>query len=185
MKERILDIAAQLIQQHGLRKFTVDEIAAKLRISKKTIYQYFDSKEDIIRQYFETTITSDKDSVKEEINNEKSILEKIHSIVYSNHRYRLSVTLLSEAKSFYPDEWAKIEELKQFKLDILRKLLKQAAADGILKTDIHFGILSKMIEEISDMFLDYDFLLENKLTTRNAIDEALTIIFNGILNQPV
>ena len=37
MKEKILNTTAQLISQYGLKKFTVDEIASELRISKKTI----------------------------------------------------------------------------------------------------------------------------------------------------
>lgn len=52
MKEKRLDAAAWLIQQHGLKKFTVDEITAELRISEKTICRYFNSKYDIIQEYF-------------------------------------------------------------------------------------------------------------------------------------
>ncbi len=62
-------------------------------------------------------------------------------------------------------------------------LLGKEVDTGIFRSDINFGVLSKMLEEISDMFTDYDFLLENRLTTREAIDEALKIIFNGILKE--
>ena len=53
----------------------------------------------------------------------------------------------------------------------------------MVKSDIHFGVLSKMLEEISNMFTDYDFLLDNKLKTTEAIEEALQIIFNGVLAE--
>lgn len=181
MKEKIVNFAAQLIAQYGLKKFTVDEIAAGLKISKKTIYQYFDSKEDIIREYFEITITSDKKSVQNELNSDKDFLEKIHAIIYSNHQYRFPITLLNEAKLFYPDEWMKIEELKQFKLNTIKALLHQADDNNILKQDINFAVLTKMLDGISNMFIDYKFLLENKLKTREAIDEAFKIILHGIL----
>lgn len=183
MKEKILDAAAQLIQQYGLKKFTVDEIAAKLKISKKTIYQYFNSKNDIIKEYFETAIESDKNGIINGLNSDKDFFEKIHLIVYSSHRYRLPVKLLNEAKQFYPDEWIKVEELKQFKLNAMQKLLELGTAEGKLRSDIHFGVLSKILERISDMFIDYDFLLQNKLNAREAMDKALEIIFKGILVQ--
>lgn len=181
MKEKILDSAANLIQQYGLKKFTVNEIASELRISKKTIYKYFNSKEEIIQEYFEAFITSDKDSVLNAINSDKDFLEKIYLVVHSNHQYRLPVNILNEAKLFYPDEWAKIEQLKNFKLTIMKKLLEDGLANGIIKSDINPGVLSKVFEKISDMFIDYDFLIENKLKASEAIDEALKIIFNGIL----
>jgi len=181
MKEKILDIAAQLIARYGLKKFTVDEIAAELKISKKTIYQYFNSKEDIIKEYFEVTVASDKESVQRELNSNKNFLEKIYSIICSNHQYRLPIALLNEAKLFYPDEWKKIEELKQFKLDTIKNLLHQAADNNILKQDANFAVLTQMLDEISDMFIDYKFLIENKLKTSEAINEAFKIILQGIL----
>jgi AcrR family transcriptional regulator len=183
MKKKILDVAAQLIEQYGLRKFTIDEIAEKLKISKKTIYQYYSSKNEIIREYFEAAVESDKINMMEALNQNQDFCQKIHSIVYSNHCYRLSVSLLYETKQFFPEEWIKIEELKVFKLNTVRNLLEQGIADGIIRTDIHIGVFTKMLEEISDMFVDYDFLLENKLRASEAMDKVLNIIFTGILNK--
>ena len=181
MKEAILNSAAQLIQRYGLKKFTIDEIAAELKISKKTIYQHYRSRDDIVRAYFEAAVSSDKSSVKSALAGNGDFAEKIHAIFYSNHRYRLTVPILSEAKRFYPESWALVEDLKRFKVDATRELFRRGVDAGIFRPDINLGILSKMLEEISDMFTDYDFLLENRLTTREAIDEALKIIFNGIL----
>ncbi len=183
MKDKILDVVARLIAQYGLKKFTVDEVAAELHISKKTLYQYFNGKDGMIREYFEENMTSDRQSVLEAMDSGRDFREKIHAIVHSSHRYRMPVPVLNEAEQFYPDEWAKIEQLKQFKLDALRKLLKQAADEGILRPDVHFGILSSMLERVSDMFIDTDFLLENGLKATQAIDEALNIIIYGIVKK--
>lgn len=183
MKEEILDEAVRLIQLYGLKKFKVDDIAEELKISKRTIYQHFSGKDEIIQEYFSAAVTSDKNSVLKTLDSRKDIVEKIHEIVYSSHQYKLPVLVLSEAKKFYPIEWAKIEELKQFKLDALKKLLEQGSREGMVKSDIHFGVLSKMLEEIGNMFTDYDFLLNNKLKTTEAIEEALRIIFDGVLKE--
>lgn len=183
MKEKILDTAAGLILQYGLKKFTVNEIASKLKISKKTIYKYFKSKDEIIQEYFKAFITSDKNNTLNAVNSNYDFFKKIHLVVHSNHQYRLPVPILNEAKLFYPDEWEKIERLKIFKIDIMKKLLKDGLSEGVIKSDIHPGVLSKMLENISDMFIDYDFLIENKLKASEAIDEALKIIFNGIIDS--
>jgi len=183
MKNKILDTVARLIEQYGLKKFTVDEVAAELHISKKTLYQYFSGKDEMIREYFEEILGSDRQSVLDAVGSGRSFLDKIHAIVHSSHRYRLPVRIMDEAKQFYPDEWAKIETLKQFKLDEFQKLLKQAADEGILRPDVHFGILSAMLERISGMFIDTDFLLENGMKATQAIDEVLNIIIGGIVKK--
>lgn len=48
MKKRIIDCTIEQFETIGLRKFTMDLIAAKLRISKRTLYLYFSSKEQLI-----------------------------------------------------------------------------------------------------------------------------------------
>ena len=183
MKNKILDAVARLIEQYGLKKFTVDEVAAELHISKKTLYQYFSGKDEMIREYFKEILGSDRQSVLDAVGSGRSFLEKIHAIVHSSHRYRLPVRIMDEAKQFYPDEWAKIETLKQFKLDEFQKLLKQASDEGILRPDVHFGILSAMLERVSGMFIDTDFLLENGMKATQAIDEVLNIIIGGIVKK--
>ena len=52
VEEKIINQTIQLFQAKGL-KFTLDELASELRISKKTIYQYFPSKEAILNEVVE------------------------------------------------------------------------------------------------------------------------------------
>ncbi|MEJ0082885.1 MAG: helix-turn-helix domain-containing protein [Puia sp.] len=47
-KERILEKATQLFKHYGIRSITMDEIAAQLGISKKTIYQFFTDKDAMV-----------------------------------------------------------------------------------------------------------------------------------------
>jgi AcrR family transcriptional regulator len=183
MKEKILDAAAELIRRYGLKKFTVDEISEELKISKKTIYKYFPSKDDIIREYFDIAITSDIEGIRQELSLETDFQNKIRSIVHSKHRYPLPVKLMSELRLYYPDEWDKVEELKSFKLNAVKELLDEGISKGSFRTDINYAVFSRMLQEISGMFVDYDFLMENKLTTVEAIDGALNILFQGILIQ--
>jgi TetR/AcrR family transcriptional regulator, cholesterol catabolism regulator len=48
VKERILQKATDLFMRYGIRSITMDEIASQLGISKKTIYQFFTDKDDIV-----------------------------------------------------------------------------------------------------------------------------------------
>jgi AcrR family transcriptional regulator len=183
MKEKILDVAAKLIQQYGLKKFTVDEIASQLKISKKTIYKYFESKDDLIRSYFNSVISSDEESIKEALKQKTDFFEKISSIVHSSHKYTLPINLINEAQLFYPEEWEQVEQLKIFKLNAMKGLLEEGKSSGIIKPDINFAVLCRMLEKISDTFIDYDFLLDNNLKSSAAIDEALKIMLHGILKD--
>lgn len=180
MKEKILAAVAQLINRYGLKKFTVDEVAATLRISKKTIYQYFSGKDEMIHEYFVANLESDKQNMDKAMSEAEGFRNKLYALVHTNRCYGLPIPVMGEAKQFYPEEWAEVKALREYKLSALNELLKYAKQDGILKDNVHFGILAAMLERSSDIILDTDFLLENKLHVAQAIDAVLDIILYGI-----
>lgn len=181
MRERILDVAASKIEIYGLKKFTIDEIAIELKISKKTIYKYFRSKDEIVKEFFNEVIRTCKENTVEAINYKGEFSNKLHKIVCSNNEYKIPINIINEAKLYYPEQWEEIQKLKNFKLDIVEKLIKDAIKEGKIKEDIDYRILSKLIEKISDMFFDYDFLVNNNLTIDDIIDGIIKITLKGIL----
>ncbi|MCO1603394.1 TetR/AcrR family transcriptional regulator [Desulfosporosinus nitroreducens] len=50
MRERIIEVATEFIKQYGLRGFTLDDITGELSMSKKTLYKYFASKNELISE---------------------------------------------------------------------------------------------------------------------------------------
>ena len=53
-RDRILDAANKLFYAEGIRAVSVDAIAAKAGITKKTLYYHFESKDDLVAAYLES-----------------------------------------------------------------------------------------------------------------------------------
>ncbi|WP_125152649.1 TetR/AcrR family transcriptional regulator [Clostridium rectalis] len=181
MKSKIVESASKNIQLYGLRKFTVDSIAIDLKISKKTIYKYFNSKDDIINEYFKEVIDGDKESTLCIINNEGSLEEKLYNIIYSYHKYKLPIKVLDEVYKFYPDQWEKVQQLKRFKIDRGNKMLQYGMEKGIIKNNININIVSKILEKSSDLFLDFNFKNHNNITIKESMKQVISVILYGIL----
>ena len=115
MREKILNVVAQLINRYGLKKFTVDEVATTLRISKKTIYQYFSGKDEMIHEYFVANLESDKQNMDKAMQEASGFRNKLYALVHTNRCYGLPIFVMGEAKQFYPEEWAEIESLRKYK----------------------------------------------------------------------
>src|ERR1700759_71113 len=60
-KERILEKATQLFMRYGIRSITMDEIATQLGISKKTIYQFFTDKDDMVSAIIDLEVHKNED----------------------------------------------------------------------------------------------------------------------------
>ena len=65
-KDKIVEAARNLFYRYGFKKVSMDEIANEAGVTKRTIYMYFKSKEDLLK-YF----------IQEEIENMKEIVEEV------------------------------------------------------------------------------------------------------------
>ena len=180
MKEKILATMAEKIEAYGLRKFTIDEIAKDLKISKKTVYKHFASKNIMIQEYFETVIQTDKENTLKALEMDCSLIDKLSAVVYAYHKYKIPVRILDETSTFFPNEWKKIEDLKRFKLTALENILNEGINKGIIRSDIHLSVISLILETTSEAFLNSKFLNKNDLTFKQSTNEVLSILLNGI-----
>lgn len=181
MKGIILKVAAEKIQLYGLKKFTIDEITSELKISKKTIYKYFKSKDDIIYEYFKEIIETDKANTIESIKQNSSLVEKLNSIIYSYHKFKLPVNVLDEAYKFNYAEWEKFQQLRDFKLKLIESIIKEGIKESVFRSDVKLSMITLILENVSNSFLDYKFLSKNDMTMKEALNEVMTILLYGIL----
>src|SRR5579859_7399313 len=86
VKERILTKAAELFMRYGIRSITMDEIAAQLGISKKTIYQFFTDKDDMVAAVIDQEI----------LRNEAECLDAKNRSVDAVHQIFLALEDLEE-----------------------------------------------------------------------------------------
>lgn len=101
--QKILLAVQALIQKYGVRKFTVDQLASSLHISKKTIYNHFNSKDQIIGIYIKQITNSNYNKVKSLVTSDLPFLEKIRAIIREERSYKLPVSALEDIKNYYPD----------------------------------------------------------------------------------
>lgn len=183
MKDIILKAAAAKIMHYGLRKFTMDEIAEELKVSKKTLYKYFSGKDEIVHEYFMEIIESDIKNTLETLESAKSLTDKINAIIYSYHKYSLPVNVYDEAYKFYHKEWEEVQKLKDFKLKLMKDILRNAVDDGQLKQNINLNIIGLILENTTNTLLSYEFLSKNNMTMKEATNEVINIILHGIINN--
>lgn len=183
MREQILQKAAESIRIYGLKKFKLEYICQELKISKKTIYKYFESKDEIAESYIKDVLDTDRKSTDKIIKEDISLTEKCHKIIWTYHKYKVPSSILSEISMFYENEWKQLLDLKKYKLNAVIGFLEQSKRKGEIKNDIDLSIVALMIESVSDKLMDSETLKENNLKYNYAVDEVIQIILKGIIKQ--
>jgi AcrR family transcriptional regulator len=155
-KEKLLKGAEDLFMKYGVRSVSMDDIARHLGISKKTIYQHFADKDDVVatvtkanmerqRKQFEQIASEAKNSIEEMV--------KLSSCMKENMR-NINPSLLFDLQKYHQRAW---NEWLNFKHKFIRqsimRSLKRGMEEGYFRTNINTNILVTMrLEQVQTAF---------------------------------
>ena len=181
IKEMILVGTMEVFNKKGI-KFTMDDIAKSLTISKKTIYTVFTDKESLFLSMVDYLFDGIKKSEEEVLmDHNLNTLEKIKRILgvmpegYKNIDFRQLYML----KDKYPNIYKRVEERLESGWENTIQLLEQGMQEGIIRR-IHIPIVKMMLEASLEQFFQRDILVQNEITYIEALDEVVNILVDGI-----
>ena len=184
LKETILEGALQIFNQKGL-KFTMDDIAVLLKISKKTIYTVFNDKEELFLAMVDYLFDSIKESEEAVVKNQElTTVEKVRTILgvlpesYKDIDFR-QLYLLKEK---YPKIYKQVELRLETGWEATIGLIEQGIAEGCIRP-VKIPILKLMMESALEQFFQRDVLIQNQIPYQEALDEVVGILVDGITNK--
>ena len=181
LRENILESTLQIFNQKGL-KFTMDDIAKEMGISKKTIYTVFKDKEELFLAVVDYIFDSIKAAEEAIHNNEKlSTIENIRAVlgVMPEGYKDVDLRQLYILKDKFPKIYAKVEERLESGWEKTISLIEQGMEEGVIRR-VSIPIVKLMMEAALEQFFQRDILVRSGLTYQEALDEVVDILVNGI-----
>ncbi len=185
MKEKIIEATIRVFNQKGL-KFTMDDIAKELSMSKKTIYTVFKDKESLLFEMVDYCFDKIKESEDAVLGDESlSTAEKIRQIlgVLPESYMDIDFRQLYSLKEKYPKTYRKVEQRLESGWEKTIALINQGMEEGIVRP-INVQIVKMMLEASIEQFFARDILIRNGLTYKEALDEVVRVIVDGIIVRP-
>lgn len=181
LRETILQGTLQAFNRKGL-KFTMDDIALILGISKKTIYTVFTDKEELFLALVDYMFDRIKESEQQVVDNPNlTTLEKIRQIlgVMPESYKEIDFRQLYLLKDKYPKIYEQVEKRLETGWETTIALLEQGMEEGVIRP-VKIPIVKLMLEAALEQFFQRDILIRNKMTYAEALEEVVSILVDGI-----
>lgn len=181
LRVRILDEAAKQFNKKGI-KFTMDDLAHSLGMSKKTIYTVFEDKRSImtetIDRFFDDALIAEESILND---TSLSIPEQLRAIIGSvPERYTQNdLTQLYVLKEKYPSVYRHWQRCRENYWQGVAILLDRGIEQGEIK-DISLPILKTMFQSTIEQFFQDDVLIKNSIPYREALSQVAGILIDGI-----
>lgn len=148
VKEKIIIEAKTIFTNNGIKNVTMDYLASELRLSKRTIYQHFTDKDDLVSMVVNDIINDSKIAFKDIMLLSNNVVEAFFNIArYNIAEYgKMNRLFFEDLRKFYPA--FRISESSEDGLKIITILINRAVEEGIIEKEINIGLISIFIEQI-------------------------------------
>ena len=179
IKQRILQVAIERMQQVGIRSVSVDDVCHELGMSKKTFYVYFPSKDDLVQAILHTheqKMAHDLDNALSKRTITQVIVEWSKIAKSTTKKDLKTPARMYDLEKYYPQLFAAHKKvMRETAEKILVRFLEKGVSEGIFREEID-------VDVVAMMFLDMQYRLLDLMTSGQMTKEEVHRVGSQIID---
>ncbi len=184
-KIKIVEFGEQKFFKEGIHKTTMDEVASELRMSKKTIYKYFPTKDDLVRAIAKHFMNNMKNAIVPTLNGNKNAIEKLEGLIkiLARASIKISPQMLDDMRRHFPKLWNEMDNFRtEMMFGNITKVIDQGKEEGLF-INYPTPIIINMVVASLRSVVNPDFILNNNVSLIEAASIAFKILIGGITTE--
>lgn len=169
---------------YGIRSITMDDLSKELSISKKTIYQHFKDKDEIVYLTTRMALEHEQKSLNEIQQRSKNSIDELILITrfMREHIIKINPSVLFDIKKYYRSAWQLYLTFKEDVFtDAVRASLKRGIAEGYFRSALDVDILAVLRLEMIQLTFDDNVFPRVKYDFREVQMQIFDHFIHGIL----
>lgn len=183
-RQRILEKALEKFKTLGYAKTTMDEIAAELGMSKKTLYKYFATKLDLIEAVTEAMLKHIDERCDAVLASPASAIEKLAGVlrVIAEQQRVATKVMMGSVRDHLPHIWKRIEAFRRDrKKKNMNAVIEQGVREGSFRQGLDHEMFDNFFAGAINEGINPDVLIHAQYSMDDAFLGLIDIFMNGIL----
>jgi len=182
IKEKYILKLLVYFQENGVRNFSMSQLANDFNVSKTTLYNHFESKEEMVEKAldYKLSVIGEYESVLENITLPYKERYRKSMLFFCVQSYDVSSRLLNEIRFHYPELWKKVVVFQRNVLENLQSYFKIGIDIGEFKKEVNPLLLSLEDQQFFELLSNHEILERNGIDVLMAFNHHFKIKFNGI-----
>ncbi|HDZ41447.1 MAG TPA: TetR/AcrR family transcriptional regulator [Bacteroidetes bacterium] len=182
-RERITQEAAVLFMKYGIRAVTMDSLANQLGMSKRTIYEHFADKDELLVSVIESMAARQKDVFRKIMDEADNVIEALFEIlrIATTHFKNTNPTFFMDLNKYHHKVYERIcqkGDIKNYKMSL--SMLRRGIQEKVFRDDINVEIVNIGIHSVLDITRESNTLSAEKYSRFEIIDNLLFNYLIGI-----
>ena len=182
-RQKILDEAAEMFRTYGIRAVTMDMLASRMSISKRTIYEVFRDKEELLKGVLKCMSEKQSAILQKYFGESENVIEAIFKMLdlMSAHFRNINPAFLLDLKRLHSNILTRIDEAGQ--LSYYRdnsEVLLRGIKEGVFRDDIDIDFTNKCLIEVTRLANDKDAVSPDNIVKEDMIRNIYINYLKGI-----
>jgi AcrR family transcriptional regulator len=146
IQERIRLKADELFRRYGIRSVTMDEIATQLGMSKKTIYQYYADKDQLVDAVAVDEINYSQECCQKDAATASNAIEEIFRVMeFVEVMFRnMNPSMLHDLEKYHPLGYRKfLEHKNKFLYEMIKKNIERGINEELFRPELDIEIMAR------------------------------------------
>jgi len=152
VKEKILSRASELFILQGVKNVTMDNLAADLKMSKRTLYELYENKEALVMETFKYMYLKENKILKDIVRSSSNVIEALSAIINRKKEQfkSLNPMFIEDLKKYFTTMQAFFHsgENRPKEHSIMYILLEKGMNEGIFRKDIRIDVVDNFFNEL-------------------------------------
>ncbi|UXX79519.1 TetR/AcrR family transcriptional regulator [Reichenbachiella carrageenanivorans] len=156
-KDKILEVAESLFNRYGVRSVSMDDIARELSISKKTIYQSYKDKDELVFTFAQAHINRNRCEVTEAREKTNNAIEELVNLsaCIREHVKTVNPSMIYDLQKYHPKSWSLWMDYKsEYIKGTMLATIARGKKEGFFREDLNAEILATFRVESIEMTFD-------------------------------
>jgi AcrR family transcriptional regulator len=187
VRERIITNAERLFFTRGFSGVTMDQVASELGISKKTLYQHFDSKHQLLYAVVSRLMAESEHRIKTLMGDgQLDYFQKMAGLVehIAKRTSGISRNFMQDLQKSAPDMWEEISEFRRRKIyHNFGLMIRKGIKAGMIRPETDPELLTKMYEVLVQQMINPQAMMDSPYSPGQLMKSIIELVFAGALTD--
>jgi len=185
VKERIIELATEMFFRSGIKAITMDIIAREAGVSKRTIYENFHDKDDLLRHCLRFIDDSYDRQCEQLVRDSGNVIQIVFGLmkIGVNAIRQINPHFLEDLKRFHNKVWRDVYRVNMEKQKAqIMTILKKGINQGFFRKEIDIEILTVALIQQLNVISDRSVFPEHVFSQVDVFENVVIVFFRGISN---
>lgn len=183
IRERIIGGASQLFRMYGVKTVTMDSLASHIGVSKRTIYEVFSDKDELLEGVFRSMAIKQKDLLDRILEESDNAIEAIFRLLEINrdHLQSMSPAFQEDMKKYHIEVLMKKGdkcEMPDYRDNV--KIIDKGIKQKLFRKNINPVIVNSCLYSLGRSIMDNDIYPYDEFTRKEVIKNVFINYLRGI-----